>query len=101
MRSLGKKKGYRFLGTTLAGNDAFFIREDYAGRFESALLSNVALPSKFCDSRNAAGELSFLRGVERLKQIEHLPVVNTETGEVQMLKSLDPVYSKEWFERIS
>ena len=36
--------------------------------------------SKFAESRNEKGELSFVRGAERLDVIRGLPVTNTRTG---------------------
>ncbi|MFZ0536219.1 MAG: hypothetical protein WAM47_05140, partial [Candidatus Sulfotelmatobacter sp.] len=36
-RSLASQKGYQFLGTNSGGVNAFFIREDYASRFDSGL----------------------------------------------------------------
>jgi len=101
LRSLGARKGYRFLGTTSAGNDLFFIREDYASRFDAALQTVAIRPSKFRESRNLDRTLSYAGGLERLRLIADLPLVNTETGEMQKLKDLEPVYSEEWLGRIT
>ena len=96
LRSLAAQKGYRFLGTTLAGNDAFFVREDYASAIAGALKNLVACPSRARESRDPAGQLSFAGGGNRFDLISHLPVVLTETGETVTLKSLGPVYSEDW-----
>jgi hypothetical protein len=96
LRSLAAQKGYRFLGTTLAGNDAFFVREDYAPAIAGALKNIVACPSRARGSRDPAGHLSFVGGGNRFDLISHLPVVLTETGETVTLKSLGPVYSEDW-----
>jgi hypothetical protein len=96
LRSLAAQKGYRFLGTTLAGNDAFFVREDYASAIAGALKNLVACPSRARESRDPAGQLSFVGGGNRFDLISHLPVVLTETGETVTLKSLGPVYSEDW-----
>jgi hypothetical protein len=97
LRSLAAKKGYRFVGTNTAGNDAFFVREDYADRFvEGSLRSVRSLPSLFRESRDASGLKTYIGGVERLKQISALPVINVETGDVIRLCDLDTVYSDEW-----
>lgn len=99
LRSLAAKKGYRFVGTNLAGNDAFFVREDYAARFvESSLKSVRALPSLFRESGNEAGQSSYIGGVERLKEISALPVINVETGDISTLGDLKNVYSDEWLQ---
>jgi hypothetical protein len=102
LRSLGVKKGYRFVGTTSAGNDAFFVREDFAKRFVDTSLKNIqALPSFFRQSRDELGNLNYLGGLERLKHISALPVVNVETNETMRLGDLESVYSKEWLEAMT
>ena len=53
LRSLASKKGYRFVGTNLTGNDAFFVREDYAVRFVDCSLRSIrSHPSLFRESRD-------------------------------------------------
>ena len=101
LRSLAARKGYRFVGTTSAANDAFFIREDYAHRFDSALMNSVALASKNRSSRDKLGQLSHIGGVERFKLISSLPVVKTETGDTVSLAELGPVYSENWLQQIA
>ncbi|HEV2708973.1 MAG TPA: hypothetical protein VGU67_02065 [Edaphobacter sp.] len=97
LQSLAIKKGYRFVGTTSAGNDAFFVREDYAQQFvEKSLQSIQALPSFFRESRDRFGRRDYIGGVERLKVIARLPVVNVVTGEMVQLGDLESIYSKKW-----
>jgi hypothetical protein len=95
--SLATRKGYRFVGTTTAANDAFFVREDYAKRFVDKSLSNIrALPSRARESRDRSGQLSYTGTLERLKLIAESPVVNTETGEITKIGDLESIYSSEW-----
>jgi hypothetical protein len=102
LRLLAAKKGYRFVGTNSAGNDAFFVREDYASRFIDGSLKHVqSLPSRFRESRDARGLNSYIGGLERLKQISALPVVNVETGSMIELRDLEAVYSDEWLVAMS
>src|ERR1700739_670522 len=99
LRSLATKKGYRFVGTNSAGNDAFFVREDYAGRFvEGSLQSVRSLPSLFRESRDGSGQNTYIGGVERLRQISRLPVTQVETGDLITLGELETVYSDEWMQ---
>lgn len=99
LRLLADRKGYRFVGTNSAGNDAFFVRQDYASQFVDASLQTIrALPSRFRESRDESGRLSYIAGVERLKPIAALPVVNVATGETIPLANLPSVYSQEWLE---
>lgn len=97
LRSLAAKKGYRFVGSNSAGNDAFFVREDYAVRFvEDSLQSVRSLPSLFRESRNESGRNTYIGGVERLRKISGLPFVQVETGNTVTLDDLETVYSDEW-----
>jgi hypothetical protein len=100
LSSLAVQKGYRFLGTTVAANDAFFIREDYASRIDKALKNVVALPSKARTSCIAMGQVSEVGGYDRFKIISDLPVVRTETGETLTLGELGPVYSDNWLQQM-
>jgi hypothetical protein len=97
LRSLAARKGYRFVGTNLAANDAFFVREDYAQRFVDRSLRDIhALPSRFRESRDQTGQLNYIGGLDRLQAIASMPVVNTETGQQTSLGDLGPVYSNAW-----
>lgn len=99
LRFLAVQRGYWFVGTNSAGNDAFFVREDYAKQFVDSSLQHIqALPSIFRESRDKSRRLNYIGGVKRLKQISPLPVVNVETGEVIRIGDLGSVYSNEWLE---
>lgn len=102
LRFLGACKGYRFVGTNSAANDAFFVREDYARRFVDQSIRHIAaLPSRFRESRDEHGRPTHLGGLCRLKEIAGLPVVKVESGESVRLDELDPIYSQEWLRRMT
>ncbi|MGB6384126.1 MAG: hypothetical protein WBF25_02790 [Terriglobales bacterium] len=97
LQSLAKRKGYAFLGTNSAGNNAFFIRNDYAPRFSRTVIASIAAsPSKFRESRDASNNLSFAEGVTRQALISSLPVINIETGDRVTISSLGNLYSDDW-----
>ena len=100
LRYLADKKGYTFLGTTQAANDAFFVRNDYAHHFDKSPSNITALPSKSRGSRNEKGKLSFVGGIERYDSISHLSVIRVDTGESVMLADLKPIYSEDWLSRM-
>lgn len=93
---LGQKKGYTFIGTSSSGVNAFFVRQDHLSKLGNFQPPVVSFPFRFSDTRNAAGELTYLRGIERLKLIEHLPVVNVTTGEIAPIKNYGDIYSDKW-----
>jgi len=88
---LARKKGYALAGVNAWGHNAFFIRSDVTAEFKALEPSQVYEPSKYRDSRNLKGTLTYLRGAERLRLIEHLPVTNVVTGKDVPLKEIRPI----------
>jgi len=101
LRTLAARKGYRFVGSTSSGNDAFFVRDDYAARIECALTHVRAMPSLFRESRNAIGRMSYIGGLERLRAIADMPVVLVEKGTTMRLCDLETPYSPEWLDALT
>jgi hypothetical protein len=98
-RLLGAKKGYRFVGTNSAANNAFFVREDYARAFVDSSLQHIeASPSLVRESRDASGQLNYIGGMRRLEQIAALPVINVGNGESVRLGDLECPYSRHWLD---
>jgi hypothetical protein len=94
LHHLARKKGYILVGTNIWGHNAFFIRSDIASDFKGLEPLEVYVPSKYRDSRDPTGNLTYLRGEDRMKLIEHLPVANVETGEEGLLKSFMDVNNR-------
>ncbi|HSY69532.1 MAG TPA: hypothetical protein VK813_12865 [Edaphobacter sp.] len=102
LRSLATKKGYRFVGTNSSGNDAFFVREDYAKSFVDSSLQQIqALPSFFRESRDRFGRRNYIGGIERLNHIAEMPVVDIETSKTLRLGDLEPIYSNDWLKSMT
>jgi hypothetical protein len=59
------------------------------------------LPSRIRESRDKRERLNHIGGLERLKLIAALPVVNVETGETANLGDLEGIYSREWIEAMT
>jgi hypothetical protein len=78
---LASAKGYILAGTTSAGNNAFFVRSDVAGRVPTRTPPEGYVESRFRESRDRAGQLTFLGGADRLNEIGHLPVVDVVSGQ--------------------
>lgn len=77
---LAKSKGYDFVGSNSAGNNAFFLRSDLDHGLKPLTAAEGYVISKFAESRDSRGRLTHLRGDQRLASIRGLPVVNTRTG---------------------
>ena len=84
--SLGKQKGYSLVGTNSTGTNAFFVRDDLVPQQFPALDAEAGFtPSRFRESRDKDGNLTFVRGDARLKLIAGLPVIDVETGKTEEL----------------
>ena len=59
-----------------------------AGEFHGLEPEQAYVASKFREARDEAGKLTYVRGEDRFRLIEHLPVINVETGEQGRLRDL-------------
>jgi hypothetical protein len=76
---LAKKKGYSFVGCNHAGNNAFFVRDDFANRFQILSLSEGYVASKAREARNEKGELTFAGPKEIQKLLGDLKYVEVNS----------------------
>lgn len=83
---LAEKKGYQFVGTTSAGVNAYFVRNDVASPFKKYTQKEGFNESANRDSKTKEGKLSFLRHSERLSVIEDMYVFDLEKGEILKIK---------------
>ncbi|MDP8991093.1 MAG: hypothetical protein M3N41_13560 [Acidobacteriota bacterium] len=98
MRLLAKQKGYELAGTNNAGSNAFFVRKDLFPLVESAIGCKEPCPSLARESRNEAGQLNHLSGLDRLREIADMPVVCIDTGRTTTLRALGSLYSDAWLD---
>jgi len=75
---LGEKKGYAFAGTNSHGNNAYFVRKDRAGNLRLPGPETGFVASRFRESRDEKGRLTYLSGKSRLGPIAHLPLFDLE-----------------------
>jgi hypothetical protein len=81
-----EERGFTFVGTNRAGCNAFFCRSELVGQIPLKMPSTADL-SRYVDwrvreSRDEAGQLSYLAGSDRIAAIGHLPLVSVVTGEM-------------------
>jgi len=77
---LGERKGYILAGSNSAGNNAFFVRKDCAARVRPLAARDAYNASRFRESRDREGRLSFLAGKARAAAIADLALVDVATG---------------------
>ncbi len=85
---LANKKGYIFIGSNSAGNNAFFIREDFANFFKKVSVREGYVMSNIRESRNEEGKLTYISGDDRKEMIKDLEVYNVKTDEKIKIKDL-------------
>lgn len=74
--SLGARKGFDFVGTNSAGNNAFFVRRDVRPPSLPLLTASAGfVASQFRESRGEDGQLLFLTADEERRILEDLPLV--------------------------
>lgn len=96
LTDLAKAKGYTFVGTNSAGNNAFYVRDDHAESIINRIDRIVPRPSRFREARNDRGQLTFLRGLSRPTPIENCDVMDLSSGKQERFGSFNPIYSKQW-----
>jgi len=83
---LAHKKGYDFVGCNRIGSNAFFVRRDTRHGFRSLTAKEGFIPAQFSESRNEAGDLSFLKRQSRLEQIADCLVYDVITNKTQLIR---------------
>lgn len=82
---LAHEKGYSFVGSNSAGNNAYFVRNDKLGRVRPISVNEGYVASKFREHRDENGHLTFTPGNRAIKTINNLQVFNTRTNEIEGL----------------
>ena len=82
---LAIEKGYAFVGCNQAGNNAYFVRNEKLNGVPTVSVEEGYVYSRFRESRNQEGQMSFLDGAERSALLEGLPVINTKTNSEEHL----------------
>ena len=76
--------GYSLVGTGTAGVNAFFVRNDVLGSRPGLSVADGFTETRIRQSRNRAGHLDYLSLEESRAAIRGLPVVNVETGAMEL-----------------
>jgi hypothetical protein len=85
---LAERKGYVLAGTNSNGNNAHFIRKDKVGDLIPAGIQAGYTESRFRESRDQQGNLTYLSGSGRLRMIKDMKVYNIESGTLETIESL-------------
>jgi len=85
---LANKKGYSLVGSNKFGNNLFFLREDYQPIKNQISPKQAYVKSKFKESRNKDGQLTYLTHLEALELIGENKVIDIETDNCTKIKDI-------------
>jgi hypothetical protein len=81
--NLAHQKGYSFIGCNSSGNNSYFVRKELLNEIVREItIDDGFVSSKFRESRNKKGELTFLSKQESLQLISGLPVYDTDLNKI-------------------
>jgi hypothetical protein len=82
---LAEEKGYHFIGTNSAGNNAYFVRKDKIGNLQVLTPSEGYVKAKFREHRNEDGILTYKIPQVAIRELKRLQVFNTRTNSLEDL----------------
>ncbi len=85
---LADQKGYVFVGSNSIGNNAYFVRKDKVGNIRRHTVKSGYVESRFRESRDAQGKLSYVSGPERINLISDMTVFDLEKNSLVKIKEL-------------
>lgn len=86
LHQLSMRKGYAFIGSNSAGNNAYFVRRDKLNEtVRETSLERGYVVSKFRESRDRHGALTWLAGGDRLEAIRGMPVYDVDADRIEPL----------------
>jgi hypothetical protein len=87
-----REHGYRLLGSTSQGVNAFLVRDDVAGTLQGLSGPEAWVETSIRQARDASGNLTYLSGSRpQLALIAHLPLVNVVSGSSLSVRDLDSI----------
>jgi hypothetical protein len=85
---LAKKKGYSLVGSNLAGNNIFFVRNDLMIDIKSLTPKEAYRVSQFREARDENARLTYKNIEHNLKLVSGLKLINVETEELKKIEQL-------------
>lgn len=83
-----EENGYYYMGSNTAGNNAFFVRKDCIGSHMIPEKAQMFIESKYKESRDEKGNLTYLRGADRLKCIRFMELFEIESGCIDTIENI-------------
>ena len=88
MKLLADRKGYSLIGCNSAGINTYFVRNDKIADLPVLSVREAFVESRFRDSRDEKGKLTYLTGAERFNAIADVEVYDLRQDKIAPLSSL-------------
>ena len=85
---LAAKKGYAWIGCNCAGNNCYFVRNEYASAFHRPTLPADFVAAKFREGRDREGNLIYTGQKEGFALIKELPVWDVARNQTRIVGDL-------------
>ena len=85
---LAQRKGYIFVGASMAGINAFFVRKDVAGDLQDVDCEAGFVNGSMRESRNEEGQFTYRTGDERIKVIATLKVWDLLSNHIKEVRDI-------------
>ncbi len=82
---LAEERGYIFIGCNSNGNNAYFIKKEYAAGLKPLTAATGYIMSRFRESQSREGYPTLLQGDARLAELTGMPVFNTRTHLTELI----------------
>tara|TARA_B100000989_G_C19510468_1_gene458759 strand:- start:881 stop:1849 length:969 start_codon:yes stop_codon:yes gene_type:complete len=91
-----KKKGYKFLGTSSTGINAFFVNDEFKSYFDNCIGENKIYPTLARESLDISGKLTHEDIFKALDKIKNLEVFDFDENKTKKITQYKNLYSKSW-----
>lgn len=88
LEHLARRKGYAWIGTNSAGNNAYFVRQEYARLFRPVSLPGDFVAAKFREARQPDGSLALETQAASRALLADLAVHDVIRNEVRLFRDL-------------
>jgi hypothetical protein len=88
LERLGERKGYSLVGSNSAGSNAFFVKSSRLNGQPAMSAQRAYVQSRFRESRDARGRLTYVSGPARHSVIGEMPVWDLETNSLVQVSEL-------------
>jgi hypothetical protein len=76
------------MGSNSAGNNAFFVRKDCISKDKIPNNSKVFVESKYRESRDENGRLSYFQGSKKLECIKNMELYNLRNNKIERIADI-------------